>query len=113
MAKVTANLDKKRELKFTMLAWEYLANKYGSAPKAISKFQSISGSDLSGEAITAIIDFVVAACVHEDPEVDRNAIANSMTFDNMKDVAGKLAEAIQASLPKQNDDTEAVSTDPQ
>lgn len=113
MAKITVGLDKNRALLFNFTAWEWLAEKYGSAQGAIQAFQAIATDRSSGTAIKALIDFVYAACIHEDPALDRRTISNALDFKNIGDIVTKIGEAIGNSLPTGTGAAATEGADPQ
>lgn len=83
---ITIELDKKRNLRYTLGSFAYLEETYGNIDKAFDKMNEGS--------IGSIIDIIYAGLIHEDETLTRFQVANMIDMSNMNDVVAAIAQAM-------------------
>ena len=90
---VEIELDKTRQIRFTLNALAELEDKLG-----------VSLSELEGlnMGVKQIRTFLWAGLLHEEPELSEQAVGNMVDFDNIEYINEKINEAFQRATQRKN-----------
>ena len=90
---VEIELDKPRQIRFTLNALAELEDKLG-----------VSLSELEGltKGVKQIRTFLWAGLLHEEPELSEQAVGNMVDFDNIEYINEKINKAFQRATQRKN-----------
>ena len=90
---VEIELDKTRQIRFTLNALAELEDKLG-----------VSLTELEGlnMGVKQIRTFLWAGLLHEEPELSEQAVGNMVDFDNIEYINEKINEAFQRATQRKN-----------
>lgn len=89
---IIIELDKKREVKFTLGSMALLEEEYGEVEKALEV--------VNKGKIKDIIFFIWAALLHEDEKLTKNKVANLIDIRDLQNMMDIISQAIKADLPQ-------------
>ena len=90
---VEIELDKTRQIRFTLNALAELEDKLGV---------SLSQLDNVEMGVKQIRTFLWAGLIHEEPELSEEAVGNMVDFENIGYVNEKINEAFQQATQRKN-----------
>jgi len=103
-------------LNYTFMGLRMLAKKHGSINKALAKLTDRSGEDdkdfMNDEMFDIISSFVLAGLIHENRKMTQEDVECLLTIQNMNYCFGKISEAMNNSLP-QNDEMGNAKSQPE
>lgn len=94
---VQIELDKKRNLRYTLGSFAYLEETYGSIDEAFAKMEKGS--------MNAIIDIIYAGLIHEDTTLTKHQVSHMIDISNMNDIVEQITKAM-------NNDVNGTTTNP-
>lgn len=83
---IEIELDKKRNLRYTLGSFAYLEEQYGNIDDAFAKMNEGS--------INSIIDIIYAGLMHEDETLTRFKVSNMIDVTNMNEIVSAIALAM-------------------
>lgn len=84
---------KEVEIKYTLNSFAELEEKYGSVDKAMEA--------LNTNSFKAIINFIWAGLIHQDPNLKPEDVGNALTMDNLEEITASIGLAFKSSTPSQ------------
>lgn len=97
-------LDKKRQLKFTLNAMAELEDKYGTIDEAMKKLDSGS--------MKAIRFMLWAGLMHEDDALTETQVGDMLEMQDLQEIAEKLNKTMGIDLPDDGQREELNKTNP-
>ena len=83
---IQIELDKKRNLRYTLGAFAYLEETYGNIDKAFEKMEQGS--------MMAIIDIIYAGLIHEDANLTKHQVSHMIDIANMNEIVEQITKAM-------------------
>ena len=83
---IDIELDKKRQLRYTLGSFAYLEETYGDIDKAFNKMEQGS--------MNAIIDIIYAGLIHEDATLTKHQVAHMIDISNMNEIVEQITKAM-------------------
>ena len=83
---IAIELDKQRNLRYTLGSFAYLEEAYGDIDSAFAKMEKGS--------INAIIDIIYAGLMHEDENLTRVQVSNMIDISNMNEIVESIGKAM-------------------
>ena len=83
---IQIELDKKRNLRYTLGSFAYLEETYGNIDKAFEKMEQGS--------MMAIIDIIYAGLIHEDANLTKHQVSHMIDIANMNEIVEQITKAM-------------------
>lgn len=97
---VYVELDKKRELKFTLNSFAEMEDKFGSVDLALEKMEKGS--------IKAVRFMLWAGLIHEDDELTEKQVGNMIELQDLQELSDKMNKVMTNDLPAEEQKKSAV-----
>lgn len=101
---IILNLDKERQLKFTLNSFAEMEDKYGTVDNAIKA--------MDGGSIKAVRFMLWTGLVHEDKSLTEEAVGDLIDMADMEELADKMSLAMGGDTPDDKDKEEAKTVNP-
>ena len=83
---IQIELDKRRNLRYTLGSFAYLEETYGSIDAAFEKMEKGS--------MMAIIDIIFAGLMHEDASLTKHQVSHMIDIANMNEIVEQITKAM-------------------
>ncbi|MFD9628678.1 hypothetical protein [Peribacillus muralis] len=88
---ISINLDKKRNIRFTLNALGEIEDAFGVPLSKISEIEL---------GVKAVRTMLWAGLIHEDEDLTEREVGNMVDFDNLEEVQAKVSEAFAVATAK-------------